>query len=72
MCNCMNEKIEEMKTKSNLEYVFPPVEMISGRAALEFTIKEAGKKKARKIPLLLLRCPFCGKEYDEKQLHTLD
>lgn len=48
MCNCMNEKIEQMKEKMDLEYVLPPIEILSGRAILEFEVKEKGKKEAEK------------------------
>ena len=33
----------------------------------EFTVKEKGKKRERKMPVLLSRCPFCGEPYDEKK-----
>jgi hypothetical protein len=68
----MNEKMEQMKEKMDLEYVLPPIEILSGRAFLEFEVKEKGKKRSRKTPMLLSRCPFCGKSYDEKQLSALD
>lgn len=61
MCNCMDEVLE------NIEQVLPPIEVISERAYLEFTVKEKGKKRERKLPVLLSRCPFCGEPYDEKK-----
>ncbi|MFR1251535.1 MAG: hypothetical protein ACLSCZ_10930 [Ruminococcus sp.] len=51
----------------NIEQVLPPIEVISERAYLEFTVKEKGKKRERKLPVLLSRCPFCGEPYDEKK-----
>lgn len=72
MCNCMNEKIEQMKEKFDLEEVVPPMELFSGRAILEFEVKEKCKKRSIKMPMILSRCPFCGKSYDEKQLNALD
>lgn len=72
MCNCMKEKMEQMKEKMEFEYVLPPIEILSGRAFLEFEVKEKGKKRNRKMPMLLSRCPFCGNPYDEKQLNALD
>lgn len=51
----------------NIEQVLPPIEVISERAYLEFTVKEKGKKRERKLPVLLSRCPFCGEPYDEKR-----
>lgn len=51
----------------NIEQVLPPIEVISERAYLEFTVKEKGKKREWKLPVLLSRCPFCGEPYDEKK-----
>lgn len=67
MCNCMDEVLEKMCAMENIEQVLPPIEVISERAYLEFTVKEKGKKRERKLPVLLSRCPFCGEPYDEKK-----
>lgn len=67
MCNCMDEVLEKMRGMENIEQVLPPIEVISERAYLEFTVKEKGKKRERKLPVLLSRCPFCGEPYDEKK-----
>lgn len=67
MCNCMDEILEKMCEMENIEQVLPPIEVISERAYLEFTVKEKGKKRERKLPVLLSRCPFCGEPYDEKK-----
>ena len=67
MCNCMGEVLEKMCGMENIEQVLPPIEVISERAYLEFTVKEKGKKRERKLPVLLSRCPFCGEPYDEKK-----
>lgn len=72
MCNCMNEVMQKMKEKMELESIEEPTELLTGRAYLEFTIKEKGKKKGRKMPVLLSRCPFCGEPYDEKQMKAID
>ena len=64
MCNCMDEVLEKMRGMENIEQVLPPIEVISERAYLEFTVKEKGKKRERKMPVLLSRCPFCGEPYD--------
>lgn len=65
MCNCMNEAIEKMQELKAFESVDAPVELLSGRAYLEFTVKEKGKKRERKMPVLLSRCPFCGTPYED-------
>lgn len=67
MCNCMDEILEKMCEMENIEQVLPPIEVISERAYLEFTVKKKGKKRERKMPVLLSRCPFCGEPYDEKK-----
>lgn len=67
MCNCMDEVLEKMCGMKNIEQVLPPIEVISERAYLEFTVKEKGKKRERKMPVLLSQCPFCGEPYDEKK-----
>ena len=66
MCNCMDEAIKKMQEAKDYENVEAPTDILSGRAYLEFTVKEKGKKKERKMPVVLSRCPFCGKPYDEK------
>lgn len=64
MCNCMNEIEEKMKELVDAESVEAPVELLTGKAYLEFTVKKKGKKKEEKMPLLLSQCPFCGEPYD--------
>lgn len=39
------------------------LEMLSGRAYMLFTVKEHGKKREKQVPMLLLKCPICGKPY---------
>lgn len=65
-CTCLYEKAEEMKKGGGYEEVFPPVEMLSGRAYMMFTVKEHGKKREKQVPMLLLKCPICGKPYTQK------
>ncbi len=67
MCNCMNEVMQKMKEKMELESIEEPTELLTGRVYLEFTVKEKGKKRERKLPVLLSRCPFCAEPYDEKK-----
>ena len=67
MCNCMDDVIKQMKEMMDLEYVEPPVGLTTDKAYLEFTVKEKGKKRERKLPVLLSRCPFCGELYDEEK-----
>ena len=65
-CACLYEKAEEMKQVGGYEEVFPPIEIISGRAYMMFTVKERGKKREKQVPMLLLKCPICGKPYMQK------
>ena len=63
MCDCMKEMVDKLKAMNeNIDYIFPPVEMLSGRAYITFIAKEKGKKKESKVPVLLSKCPFCGKK----------
>lgn len=64
----MIEMVGKIKsTNENIDYVLPPIEMISGRAYVSFTVKEKGKKKESDVPMLLSRCPICGKKYEKKE-----
>ena len=68
MCDCMKEMVEKIKAKNeNIDYIFPPIEMLSGRAYITFIAKEKGKKKENKMPVLLSKCPICGGKYEEKE-----
>ena len=72
MCNCMNEAIEKIQKTGRYESVEAPTDLLSGKAYLEFVVMENGKKRERKMPVLLSRCPFCGELYDEKQMKAID
>ena len=67
MCKCLYEKAEQMKEVGGYEEVFPPIEMLSGRAYMMFTVKEKGKKREKQIPMLLAKCPICGEEYKKRE-----
>ena len=64
MCNCVQEMIDKI-TEKGFENVEAPVELLSGRLYLTFTGYKKGQKKQREIPVLLSKCPMCGKEYKE-------
>lgn len=68
MCKCLYEKAEQMKEVGGYEEVFPPIEILSGRAYMMFTVKEHGKKKEKQVPMLLSKCPICGKQYEERKI----
>ena len=68
MCNCMNEKTKKLQELLGAEDVTAPVEMLSGRAYLSFDVKMADKKKSKSVPMLLSKCPFCGKLYEESEV----
>lgn len=63
----MSKIMERMKAAQGYESIFPPVEVLSGRAYLSFTVTEQGKKKNKEIPLLLSKCPFCNEPYETKE-----
>lgn len=66
MCRCLFEKAEQIKEIGGYKEVFPPIEILSGRAYMMFTVKEHGKEKEKQVPMLLLKCPICGKAYEKK------
>jgi len=61
MCNCMKEVEQKFKDNFDYEEVSGPVEVLSGRAYLSFEVKDKGKTK--QVPMMLSKCPICGKEY---------
>ena len=63
MCNCLEDKIKEMREVTGDEEITTPIDYLSGRLYLSFSGKKPGIKKKYEIPLLLSKCPFCGKEY---------
>lgn len=71
MCNCMNEVAHELQKAGRYESVEAPTDLLSGKAYLEFAVKEKGKKRERKIPVVLPRCPICGVPYYEERIQAL-
>lgn len=67
MCNCIKEVEQKFKDNFGYEEVNGPVELLSGRAYLSFEVKETGKKKSKQVPMMLSKCPICGKEYAKKE-----
>lgn len=55
--------MKEMKEATGFEDITPPIDYFTGRLYLPFFGKKPGIKKKYEIPLLLEKCPFCGKEY---------
>lgn len=64
MCDCMKKVEQKFRDNFGYEEVSGPVEMLSGRAYLSFEVKESGKTK--QVPMMLSKCPICGKEYADK------
>lgn len=64
----MNETVDNLQEELGANYVAPPVELISNRAYLSFEVTLEGKKKSKEISILLSRCPFCGKSYEESEV----
>ena len=65
-CDCLQNTISKME-QSGFENIEPPLEILSGRLYLSFSGNKKGKKKKREIPVLLSKCPFCGKKYEIKE-----
>ena len=62
MCNCMREMEQKLLDTMGCDEVDGPVELLSGRAYIDFTVRR-NRKKVKKVSVMLSRCPFCGKEY---------
>lgn len=66
MCDCMDKMAQQLKEKNlAYEYVLPPINLVTGRAYLQFTagIKRDKNVKEVQIPIILSKCPFCGQPY---------
>lgn len=69
-CDCVAQVIEGIKESyPGYEDITPPIELLSGKIYLNFTaeIPYRGKKKQVDIPILLSKCPFCGKPYVKEE-----
>lgn len=71
MCNCLEDKIKEMKEVTGYEEITPPLEIFSGRLYLSFSGKKPGVKKnrnsstTRKMPILWGSVLKSGGEYGQ-------
>jgi len=65
MCNCMKEMEQKLVEKCGFDEVDAPVELLSGRVYLTFIARRNGKKD-KEVPVMLSKCPICGKEYETK------
>ncbi|EXG86187.1 hypothetical protein K413DRAFT_3009 [Clostridium sp. ASBs410] len=63
MCNCMNEMEQKLVDKVGCGEAYAPVELLSGGVYLKFTVRRNGKKD-KEVPVMLSKCPICGKEYE--------
>lgn len=54
MCNCMNEMEEKMKELLDAESVEAPVELFTGKAYLEFTVKKKRQEKRGKNAVIVV------------------
>ncbi len=64
MCSCMKELEQKFMDNFGYEEVSGPVDMLSGRAYLSFEVK--GRGKTKHVPMMLSKCPICGREYETK------
>lgn len=67
MCDCVRNIIVNIEQKG-YEEVDAPMELLSGRLYIEFIGRKKGQKKVRKIPVVLPKCPFCGKNYENTEV----
>lgn len=65
MCNCIEEKEQQLKEILNVENGhFEEVEIIRKRTYTTFEYKEGKRKKHNYF--LHTYCPFCGQPYDKE------
>lgn len=68
-CDCHKIIIDGIK-KQYPEYqnIVPPIELLSGRIYSNFTADKPsrGKMKQVDVPVLLSKCPFCGRKYKDE------
>ena len=65
-CNCQTEIKAKLKEKlyPTATSIEGQYEVLSGRAYMNYTVYEEGKKKPVEVPVLLSYCPHCGEPYD--------
>jgi len=63
----MKEAEQKFIEKLGFEEADAPVELLSGRAYLTFTVRRKGKTNTRQMYLMLSKCPICGKEYENTE-----
>lgn len=64
-CNCLQNIILKLE-ENGFDNIEPPLEVLSGRLYLSFSGNIKNQKKKREIPVLLSKCPFCGKAYGKQ------
>jgi len=71
-CNCQSEMKKKFKEKlyPNATSIDGQYEILSGRAYMNYTVHEEGKKKPVEVPVLLSYCPHCGEPYDTSKPET--
>ena len=68
-CDCLKPIIDGIKKNyPDYQNIAPPLELFSGRIYLNFTADKpsrGGKMKQVNVPVLLSKCPICGKQYED-------
>ena len=67
MCDCMRKLEQRFIEEQGCEEANAPVELLSGRVYLSFTVRMKGKINTKQMYLMLSKCPICGKEYEKAE-----
>lgn len=62
MCDCVNKVKGKLKEAGQFQEIDAPIDYCSGRVFLNFLAKTKDGKEVD-VPLLLSKCPWCGKKY---------
>ncbi len=63
MCDCMKKMEQRFIDEMGFEEAEAPVELLSGRVYLSFTVRRKGKANTKQMYVMLSKCPICGQEY---------
>lgn len=67
MCDCMKKMEQRFIDEMGFEEAEAPVELLSGRVYLSFTVRRKDKANTKQMYVMLSKCPICGQEYKKAE-----
>lgn len=67
MCDCMKKMEQRFIDEMGFEEAEAPVELLSGRVYLSFTVRRKGKANTKQMYVMLSKCPICGEGYEKTE-----